>query len=83
MASFSQMPTLGEFVEHARRYGFRKHTVRVPGLGTIKYLRRESRPPREPDLVDLPPMPESRRLARAGLESLCQASGVPREDFGL
>jgi len=76
------MPTLGEFIETARSYGYRKRTITVPGLGRIKYLRRV-RSPGAPELVDLPPMSESQRLTRAGVLSLCARSGVPKGDFGL
>ena len=84
MVSFSQMPTLGEFIERAKAYGYRKQTISVPGLGRIKYLRRADRKRQQGlELVDLPPMPESRRLTRAGVASLCARSRVPMEDFGL
>ena len=75
------MPTLGEFIAHAKRFGFKKHTIRDPDLGRITFLRRDRKP--EPDLVDLPPMPEGQRLTRARLEALCAVSGIPKEDFGL
>lgn len=81
-SAFSQMPTLGEFVAHARTYGYTRHAIRVPELrARIVYLRRQRGTTVK--LVDLPPIPEHERLARAAVESLCDRAEIPREDFGL
>ena len=83
MATFSQMPTLGEFIEHAcHHYGFVEIRIRIPGLGRIVYLRRE-KIGLDPEIVDLPPGPETQRLSRNDLRSLSRRTGVPREDFGV
>jgi hypothetical protein len=61
--SFSQMPTLGEFIARARHYGYTKHTIRISELGArLVYLRRVRGAALE--LVDLPPMRETDRLTR-------------------
>ncbi len=81
---FSQGPTLGEFIEVAKRYGWT--VVRLSALGDsfgrqrIKYLRRRARSGRV-EIVDLLVSNESERLARSTLEALCENSGVPLEDF--
>jgi len=75
------MPTLGEFIERAKLFGFAKRTISVPGLGRIRYLKRDDKP--EPKIVDLPPIHEGQRLSRDAVETLCENTGIPREDFGL
>ena len=75
------MPTLGEFITHARAYGYTKQVIRVPELrARIVYLRRGEA--NTAKLVDLPPIRESDRLTRAALDSLCRRAEIPREDFG-
>ena len=76
------MPTLGEFIERAKVYGYTKHTIRIREFRTrIIYLRRGRGNTAE--LVDLPPIRENDRLTRAAVESLCERAGIPTEDFGL
>lgn len=76
------MPTLGEFIARARRYGYTKHTIRIRELAArIVYLRRGAGISAK--LVDLPPMREGDRLTRAMVEHLCQLTDIPIEDFGL
>ena len=74
------MPTLGEFIERAKVYGYTKHTIRIRESRII-YLRRGRGDTAE--LVDLPPIRENDRLTRAAVESLCQRAGIPTEDLGL
>jgi hypothetical protein len=81
MARFSQMPTLGEFIARARQLGWVRTTIRIRGIGQLTYLKR-NREGTSPALVDLPPMRENDRLTRNDLESLCERTGVPREDSG-
>ena len=81
-ARFSQMPTLGEFIAHARKYGFRKRTVTLEGgprgRDRIFYLWRD------PDhFAELPGVRQSDRLTRDAVETLCRLLGIPGEDFGL
>ena len=81
-SAFSQMPTLGEFITHARIYGYSRHVIRVRELrARIVYLRRGQGTTAK--LVDLPPIREGERLTRALVESLCDRAQIPREDFGL
>jgi len=82
VAQFSQPPTLGEIIERATHYGFTKHTVRVPGIGRIVYLRRGKKGA-DAKLVDLPPGGEGQRLTRTVASALCEKLGIPLEDFGL
>lgn len=80
--AFSQMPTLGEFIVRARRYGYTKHTIRIPELGArLVYLRRRAGV--SPKLVELPPIREGDRLTRSMVERLCRLTGILEEDFGL
>ena len=80
-AAFSQMPTLGEFIATATRYGYSKHTIRIREMrAKIVYLRRGHGD--AATLVDLPPSRGNDRLTRAALESLCARTGIPLEDFG-
>ncbi len=76
------MPTLGEFITHARAYGYTKHVIHLRELrARIVYLRRGHG--NTAKLIDLPPNRESDRLTRALVESLCERTEIPREDFGL
>jgi hypothetical protein len=76
------MPTLGEFIARARKYGYTRHVIRIQELrARLTYLRRGEGDAVE--LVDLPPLRESDRLTRAAVESLCQRARIPKEDFGL
>ncbi len=83
------MPTLGEFIERACRppYQFTKQTIRVPGPGQRSRLRfvylRRQRQGRAEELIDLPSGPETQRLNRSTLESLCPRTGALLEDFGI
>src|SRR5262249_47413573 len=55
---------------------------RIPELGMrLVYLRRLRGATLE--LVDLPPMRESDRLARDAIADLCRRARIPAEDFGL
>jgi hypothetical protein len=63
------MPTLGEFIVRARRYGYTKHTIRIQELGAhLVYLRRGAAV--SPKLVELPPIREGDRLTRAMVAEL-------------
>ena len=76
------MPTLGEFIARARAYGYTKQVIRIRELhARIVYLRRGVGELAQ--LVDLPPLPEGDRLTTAAVESLCERTGIPKEDFGL
>jgi hypothetical protein len=76
------MPTLGEFIVQARKYGFRKRsltlTVGPRGRDRIVYLWRDAE-----HFAELPRMRESDRLTRVVVETLCEQLGIPGEDFGL
>jgi hypothetical protein len=64
------MPTLGEFITHARAYGYTKHVIHLQELrARIVYLRRGQG--NAAKLVDLPPIRESDRLTKGVVESLC------------
>ena len=63
------MPTLGEFIVRARRYGYTKHTIRIQELGAhLVYLRRGAAV--SPKLVELPPIREGDRLTKAMVAEL-------------
>jgi hypothetical protein len=82
VSAFSQIPTLGEFITHARAYGYTKQVIRLRELqARIVYLRRGQ--DNTTKLVDLPPIRESERLTKVVVESLCDRAEIPREDFGL
>lgn len=81
VARLSQPPALGEIIKRAKRYGFTKHTINVPGVGRIVYLRRGKGA--DPQLIDLPPGGEAQRLTRTVARGLCERLGIPPEDFGL
>lgn len=76
------MPTLGEFIAHARRYGFRKRSVTIDrgprGRAVIVYLWRDA-----DHFAELPGIRLSDRLTRDVVETLCRRLGIPTEDFGL
>jgi hypothetical protein len=75
------MPTLGELVRVARRYGWklgRTPGVRGPrGIERIRYLIRGDQ------FVDLLNTKDHERLTRTAAESLCRRLGIPLEEFGL
>lgn len=79
---FSQMPTLGEFVAHARTYGFRKRSLTIDrgsrGRAMIVYLWRDA-----DHFAELPGVREIDRLTRDVVETLCRQLGIPGEDFGV
>ena len=76
------MPTLGEFITQAKRYGYTKHTIRVPERrARLVYLRRGKGD--RPNLVELPSIHEDVRLGREVVLSLCAMADIPPEDFGL
>ena len=76
------MPTLGEFIARAKRYGYTKQTIQIPELRVeLVYLRRGTGEAAR--LVDLPSAAESLRLEREVVLSLCMTAGIPPEDFGL
>ena len=83
MAEFSQLPTLGEFIEVARAspYRFTKVTWNVPDAGRIVYLRRVIGGMEQ--IIDLPPGPQTQRLARHPLVGLCRKAQIRLEDFGI
>lgn len=78
------MPTLGEFIRHARGYGFTLRRVgfdiRGPrGVTRIDYFWRDKPQAYAP----LPDYPEHQRLTENQVRSLCSQLGIPAEDFGL
>ena len=79
---FSQMPTLGEFIAHAKRYGFTRRLVTLEsarlGRGRMTYLWRDA-----DHFAELPELRQSDRLTRDVVETLCRQLGIPAEDFGL
>lgn len=76
------MPTLGEFVAHAGKYGFRKRIVTLEGgprgRDRIVYLWRDA-----DHFAELPGVRQSDRLTRDTVETLCRQLGIPGEDFGV
>jgi len=76
------MPTLGEFITHARKYGFRKRIVTLEGgprgRDRIVYLWRDA-----DHFAELPGVQQSDRLTRDTVETLCRQLGIPGEDFGV
>lgn len=79
------MPTLGEFIEHARRrYGFTFRKIGTPfhgprGDARLDYLWRD-----EPNaFAPLPNEPHDYRLSEDDVRSLCAQLRIPLEDFGL
>jgi len=78
------MPTLGEFIEGAKRLGVRlKHspTLAEGPKGPVRFydLQREDGTP----FVILPDLRQDRRLERATVENWCKTLNLPEEDFGV
>ena len=78
------MPTLGEFVQNSRPYGFTLRRVGIDirgprGATRIDYLWRDA--PRA--FAPLPDYPYDQRLTGNQVRSLCAQLGIPPEDFGL
>jgi hypothetical protein len=78
------MPTLGEFLQNSRRYGFTLRRVGIDirgprGATRIDYLWRDA--PRA--FAPLPDYPHDQRLTENQVRSLCSQLGIPVEDFGL
>ena len=76
------MPTLGEFIAQARKYGFTKRVLTIDrgprGRAMIVYLWRDA-----DHFAELPGVRESDRLTRDVVETLCRKLGIPGEDFGV
>jgi hypothetical protein len=74
------MPTLGEFIARARKYGFKKRifTIGLVEGDTIVYLWRDA-----DHFVELPTVSQNTRLTRVVVEMLCGQLGIPGEDFGV
>ena len=75
------MPTLGEFIARAKRYGLSKRRIRVVGprgTASLSYLWRDL-----DHFVGLPDIPEDHRLECGTVLALCRRLGIPAEDFGL
>jgi hypothetical protein len=76
------MPTLGEFIAHAKAYGFKKRIVSLHGGprggDRIVYLWRDAA-----HFAELPGVRQSDRLTRNTVATLCRQLGIPGEDFGL
>ena len=76
------MPTLGEFVDRAKQYGFTRRLVTFEssqlGRVTLIYRWRDAG-----HFAELPDLRQSDRLTRDVVETLCRLLGIPREDFGL
>ena len=76
------MPTLGEFISQAKRYGYTKHTIRIPeSRAKLVYLRRGQGD--RAKLVEMPYVAEHVRLGREVVFSLCAMAAIPPDDFGL
>jgi hypothetical protein len=79
------MPTLGEFIEHARsRYGFTFRKIGIPfggprGDARLDYLWRDKPNAYAP----LPSEPHDDRLSEDSVRSLCAQLHIPTEDFVL
>jgi hypothetical protein len=76
------MPTLGEFIAQARKYGCRRR-VFVVDMGSAEpdrlvYLWRDS-----DRFVELPNLRQNDRLTRVVVALLCAQLEIPVEDFGL
>jgi hypothetical protein len=72
---------LGEFIAHAKQYGFRRRTVTLEGgrgRDRIAYLWRDA-----DHFVELPGVRQNDRLTRDTVETLCRRLGIPGEDFGV
>ena len=76
------MPTLGEFIAHAKKYGFKRHVLALEGgprgSDRIVYLWRDAS-----HFAELPDLRQNDRLTRDTVETLCRRLGIPGEDFGL
>lgn len=76
------MPTLGEFIAHARKYGFKRRVLvleRGPrGSSRIVYLWRDAE-----HFAELPDVRYGDRLTRDTVATLCRRLGILGEDFGL
>jgi len=76
------MPTLGEFIAHAKAYGFRRRLVTLEsahlGRERLTYLWRDA-----DHFAELPHLRQSDRLTRDVVETLCRQLGIPGEDFSL
>ena len=75
------MPTLGEFIAHAKTYGFSKRRIRVVESKTttsLRYLWRDFE-----HFAGLPDVPDRHRLERGTVLALCRRLGIPAEDVGL
>jgi hypothetical protein len=64
------MPTLGEFVDHSKQYGFTRRLVTFESRDADHF-------------AELPDLRQSDRLTRDVVETLCRQLGIPPEDFGL
>lgn len=78
------MPTLGEFIERAKRFGVKRKqtpTITDGPRGPVRfyYLQRQAGQP----FVVLDDMPNSARLTPNQVRSYCRVLGLPPEDFGL
>ena len=76
------MPTLGEFISQARRYGGRRRVLVVDlgpaGRHRLAYLWRDA-----DRFVELPDLRQNDRLTRPVVTLLCAQLQIPGEDFGL
>src|SRR5215813_5655508 len=69
------MPTLGEFVRHARGHGSTRRDIRIPELNArIAYLRRKHAG--ESTVIELPSLRDDDRLTRTVVESLCDRASI-------
>ena len=78
------MPTLGEFIQDARRYGFTSRRVGIDihgprGVTRVDYLWRD----RPQAFAPLPDYPHDHRLTEDEVRSLCSQLSIPAEDFGF
>jgi hypothetical protein len=76
------MPTLGEFIALARKYGCRRRVL-VVDMGPSEQLRLAYLWRDADRFVELPDLRHNDRLTRAVVALLCAQLEIPPEDFGL
>lgn len=84
MPQFSEMPTLGQFIERVKKFGVTYH--HTPDLaegprGPVRfyYLKRRDKV----QVVMLPTVSHEIRLQRHVVEAWCRTFDIPLDEFGL
>ncbi len=84
MPQFSEMPTLGQFIERVKKFGVTYH--HTPDLaegprGPVRfyYLKRSDKV----QVVMLPNVSHETRLQRHVVEAWCRTFDIPLDEFGL